>query len=610
VSADPVNDFLSRLSGVHKAGGRNEWSAKCPCRADDKNPSLSVGVGSQGQVLVTCHRGTPCDLDEICRAVGVEPSALWPDDDGGAQVWKPANRPARKRDDERTGGHGMAQQRKKPGPGELVATYPYTDADGSLVMEVLRYRTEEGGKTFRQRCPDGAGGWTWSTSHLVERPLYRLPEVMAAVSAGEPVWVVEGEKDADALAALGHAATCNPMGADNGAGNKWRPEHTRWLAGARVWVVADRDDPGVLHATYVASRLEEAGCRVRVRTVPAPHKDVHDMLSAGGSVDDVVPLAEEAAVPAQQEFPAPEVTPDPEPAQSHGDAVARQVSALLADERELLDTRLSKARRLLDGLAAAGDRRDPGRLTTWAELVSEADEEYRWLIPGVLEEQERVMIVAAEGVGKTMLARQVAICCAAGVHPFTYSRIEPVRTLLVDLENPERIIRRTARRIVESVKENWPGRPAEEAHLWIKPDGVDVLKPADRARLEAVIEESRPKLLVLGPLYKAFVDPGGRSAEAVAIEVATYLDQLRATYGVALWLEHHAPLGNALSGRDLRPMGSAVWMRWPEFGYALAPDASAARPEYQVKQWRGPRDMREWPARLRRGTVLPFEQVE
>jgi replicative DNA helicase len=333
---------------------------------------------------------------------------------------------------------------------------------------------------------------------------------------------------------------------------------------------------------------------------------MHDLLSAGGSVDDLVELGGDG--PAQGVL-EPATSPTPAPA-GHGDAVARQVAELLSDERELLDTRLSKARRLLDGLAAAGDRRDPGRFTTWDELVSEDDEDYRWLIPGVLEEQERVMIVAAEGVGKTMLARQVAICCAAGVHPFTLSRIDPVRTLLVDLENPERIIRRTARRIVESVRRNWPDRPAEEAHLWIKPDGVDVLKPADRARLEAVIERSRPKLLVLGPLYKAFVDPGGRSAEAVAIEVATYLDHLRTAYGVALWLEHHAPLGSALSGRDLRPMGSAVWMRWPEFGYALAPDPTAHRPEYLVKQWRGPRDSRQWPERLLRGSVLPFEQVQ
>jgi len=221
-----------------------------------------------------------------------------------------------------------------------------------------------------------------------------------------------------------------------------------------------------------------------------------------------------------------------------------------------------------------------------------------------------VMTVAAEGVGKTMLARQVAICCAAGTHPFTYSRIEPVRTLFVDLENPERIIRRTARRIVETVNNQWPDRQATTADLWIKPDGIDLLKPHDRSRLEDAIERSRPQLLVMRPLYMAFVDPGGRSAESVAIEIAMYLDRLRERYGVALWLEHHAPLGNSLSGRDLRPMGSAVWMRWPEFGYALAPDPTAPTPEYDVKQWRGPRDMREWPARLRRGRLLPFEVVK
>ena len=100
----------------------------------------------------------------------------------------------------------------------------------------------------------------------------------------------------------------------------------------------------------------------------------------------------------------------------------------------------------------------------------------------------------------------------------------------------------------------------------------------------------------------------GRPANVARAEAPT-LDRIRELYGVALWLEHHAPLGNSLSGRDLRPMGSAVWMRWPEFGYALSPDPTAPRPEYEVKQWRGPRDDRAWPARLRRGSLLPFEVV-
>lgn len=581
---NPVDGFLSRLDGVRRQGGKDEWSAKCPCRADDKNPSLSVGVGEQGQVLVTCHRGVPCTLEEICTAVGVEPAALWPEDADRKNDWSrdrpvgrpsgpPPNKPAPK---------------KEPEKMELDTTYDYVDENGEIVMQVLRYRTEKG-KTFRQRVPDGRGGWSWSTSALEIRPLYRLPEVLAAVAAGEPVWVVEGEKDADALAGMGYAATCNPMGADNGTGSKWRPEHTAWLAGAKVRVVMDNDPAGQVHAAYVAEQLRGSGAKVKLCRPPDGHKDVADMVAAGLAPEDVVDTEGGGTDP--------------------GASVAGTIAELLADTRETLSTRLSKARRLLDGAEPRESRDNPGRHTSWRELVAEADEEYRWLIPGMLEEQERVMIVAAEGVGKTMLARQVAICCAAGTHPFTYSRIDPVRTLFVDLENPERIIRRTARRIVETVNSQWPDRQTTSADLWIKPDGIDVLKPADRARLEEAIERSEPQLVVMGPLYKAFVDPGGRSAESVAIEVAMYLDSLRARYGVALWLEHHAPLGNSLSGRDLRPMGSAVWMRWPEFGYALAPDPTAPTPEYDVKQWRGPRDLREWPARLRRGRLLPFEVV-
>ena len=578
---NPVEDFLARLNGVRQQGGKEEWSAKCPCRVDDNNPSLSVGVGDQGQVLVTCHRGVPCSLEEICGAVGIEPTALWPEDRDSVLDRPKTPRSAKPPEPPR--------QKKEPVKMELETTYDYTDADGSLVMQVLRYRTGTG-KTFRQRVPDG-DGWSWSTSDLESRPLYRLPEVLAAVAAGEPIWVVEGEKDADTLAGLGYAATCNPMGADNGSGNKWRAEHTAWLAGAKVRIVADNDTSGEVHSRYVKEQLEGAGARVKLVRPPDGSKDVTEMIEAGL---DLSTLTSDALQ---------EVMDDP------GASVANVIADLLADTRETLTTRLSKARRLLDGAEPAQSRESEGRFTNWKELVSEVDEEYKWLIPGVLEEQERVMIVAAEGVGKTMLARQVAICCAAGTHPFTYSRIEPVKTLFVDLENPERIIRRTARRIVDNVKGQWPDRPAATADLWIKPDGIDVLKPRDRDRLERIIEMSEPKLLVLGPLYKAFVDPGGRSSESVAIEVAMYLDRLRSIYGVALWLEHHAPLGNSLSGRDLRPMGSAVWMRWPEFGYALSPDPTAPVPEYDVKQWRGPRDNREWPARLKRGVLLPFEVV-
>lgn len=220
------------------------------------------------------------------------------------------------------------------------------------------------------------------------------------------------------------------------------------------------------------------------------------------------------------------------------------------------------------------------------------------------------MVVAAEGVGKTMLARQVAILSGCGIHPFTYQKMKQIRTLTIDLENPERIIRRTSSAILQTaMARGYTKSPT--AKLLVKPSGLDLLKPEDRMVLETAIEQSEPELLVMGPLYKAFIDPGGRTSEAVAVEVARYLDHVRETYKCALWLEHHAPLGESMSNRQMRPFGSAVWSRWPEFGISLTPDLTAGAPHiYDVRHFRGARDERPFPTKIRRGKLFPFEVVE
>jgi putative DNA primase/helicase len=82
-------------------------------------------------------------------------------------------------------------------------------------------------KDFRQRRPDGKGEWIWNLQG-VRRVLYRLPELLAAKNADPKrmIFVVEGEKDADALQRGGATATCNPMGA-----GKWRDEYAEFLRG-------------------------------------------------------------------------------------------------------------------------------------------------------------------------------------------------------------------------------------------------------------------------------------------------------------------------------------------------------------------------------------------
>lgn len=174
---------------------------------------------------------------------------------------------------------------------EPEAVYPYRDESGTLLFEVVRLP----GKQFRQRRPDGAGGYEWKVGD-VRRVLYRLPELIGA-SPESVVYIAEGEKDVDALAARGLIATCNPMGAE-----KWHhvAEHAREvLRGRDVVVVADRDDVGRRHAEAVAESLKSVARSVQVLVPSAPHKDVSDVFSAGGNLTELVDFQAEpgATVP-------------------------------------------------------------------------------------------------------------------------------------------------------------------------------------------------------------------------------------------------------------------------------------------------------------------------
>ena len=80
--------------------------------------------------------------------------------------------------------------------------------------------------------------------------------------------VVEGEKDADRLRALGFVATTNPQGA-----GKWRPEYAEILAGKRVVVLPDNDDAGRKHAGKVAASLRGKAASVKVLGLDGPARE-------------------------------------------------------------------------------------------------------------------------------------------------------------------------------------------------------------------------------------------------------------------------------------------------------------------------------------------------
>lgn len=558
-----LQNVLERLSGVVRVAGG--FQAKCPCRDDDENPSFSVSEGDGGKVVVYCHAGR-CDTNQACTAMGITMSELYP-----------------------------AKQTKKL---ELVAKYQYLDETGTLLFEKLRYLdSSTGKKEFRQRKPDGAGGFEYKLGD-VPRVLYNLPRVIKAKQEGQPIWVVEGEKDVDTLVKMGICATTMP----NGAGT-WLPIHTAVLAGAIVEIIADNDDAGLKHAQVVYEELLDAGCDVQVWTCQKG-KDFTDHAKSGGQIDEL-DLVDLTSINLTQQIEQKEL----QISETHEGRAIGEIADLF-DRSDMSESQKLSRAQLIISRTSTTKIVDTGRLVTWSDFVKESDDDsYDWVIPGLLERNERVIVVAAEGVGKTMLARQVAICVGMGIHPFTYQPIRPQTTLSVDLENPERIIRRTSRSIyaaAHAVSRN----DNPQAHLLIKPQGLNLLRVEDRAVLEEMIEKTQPAILVMGPLYKSFIDPGGRTSEAVAIEVARYLDVIRDIYQCAMWLEHHAPLGTSMTTRELRPFGSAVWSRWPEFGIALQPDSTGMAWHYDVRHFRGARDERQWPVRIKRGKRFPFEVVD
>ncbi|MCL4291382.1 MAG: AAA family ATPase [Thermoleophilia bacterium] len=230
-------ELVSRLKRAKRSG--TGWTARCPAH-DDRTPSLSVSEGDDGRLLVKCHAG--CATEAVVAALGLALADLAPDT------------PSRN------------------GATEIVATYDYRDETGQTIFQTVRLAP----KGFRQRRPDGAGGWDWKLGNA-RRVLYRLPELRAAIDAGTaPIYVCEGEKDVEAVRAAGAIATCNPMGA-----GKWRNEYAEQLRGAGwIIVIADNDDSGRKHAAEVANSLKGAGIDATI-ALPAKGKDASDHLAAG-----------------------------------------------------------------------------------------------------------------------------------------------------------------------------------------------------------------------------------------------------------------------------------------------------------------------------------------
>lgn len=232
---------------------------------------------------------------------------------------------------------------------------------------------------------------------------------------------------------------------------------------------------------------------------------------------------------------------------------------------------------------------------TLSEVLAEVDDEPDWLIPGLLERRDRLMLTGEEGLGKSHLLRQIAIMGAAGIHPFEPDkRIKPLSVLIVDCENSVRQVRRKVRGVVDFAHRHGHQAIAADHVNLLCSHRMDITADRDLARIHREFDACQPDMIIIGPLYRLV--PRALQTDDEAAPVLAALDTLR-DRDASLLIEAHA--GHAIGkggNRDLRPRGSSALLGWPEFGYGMRKVANGYA---DLVPWRGDRDERDWPDRVR-----------
>lgn len=253
------DQFFGKLKDVRRRG-QGKWMACCPAH-DDAKPSLSIAIGGQGKLILSCV-SAKCETEAILKSMGLAWKDLFPPSDNNT----------------------VKPKRKE------IAWYPYYDENNNLICETVRYDP----KDFRQRRPnpeykphfghhESNQKWIWNLDGC-RKIIYRLPSILAALKIDPEVrvHVVEGEKDAESIWALGLAATTCPMGA-----SKWTAEHSEQLRGMNVLIVPDEDFrdaktrkfTGLEHARLVRESLTGVAKTAKIIRLPCEPGHKQDSTS-------------------------------------------------------------------------------------------------------------------------------------------------------------------------------------------------------------------------------------------------------------------------------------------------------------------------------------------
>lgn len=248
------DEILSHLQ-VKK---RYQDKAQCQCPAhDDRQASLTVTNG-RDSVLIHCHAG--CDIDNVLSAAGLKKSDLFYQEKRTGSSWQ---------------AYIESREKKK-----IEAVYNYVSSNGSYAFTKVRMQAKKMiyGTLANERFTYGLGGRTRKELCAVYAP-DGVQAINKAVSEGKPIFIPEGEKDADTLAKQGYTAF------SYGGVNDWVADMAQLCKGAVVYVLADNDEPGQRVANTIQSDLQgiAKSAKVIVPVPDTPKADISDYFAAGHS---------------------------------------------------------------------------------------------------------------------------------------------------------------------------------------------------------------------------------------------------------------------------------------------------------------------------------------
>lgn len=373
--------------------------------------------------------------------------------------------------------------------------YSYFDADGAEAYQVCRMYP----KSFRQRRPDGRGGYIYKMDGVEPLP-YNLPGIMK--NPDQPVFVVEGEQCADALIEAGLVATTS-----HGGAGKWLDAHAQHLVGRNVVVMPDNDEVGLRHAnTVIVSLWGKANQIKRVDLPGLPDKgDVVDYLREH-TLGELVEIVK--GTPALTE--APQVSDD-----------------AVADEGAI------------------------ERYQTMRRDAVFAMPPVEFLVDGLITDTGFTMMYGAPGTGKSFIAIDVALSVAHGIE-WQGQEVKPGPVLYIAGEGIGGFAKRW------KAWENHHG-VKDEPDLYLLPTAVNFREEEDIARLVATIEDigQRFSLVIVDTVARAIAGAEENSSTDMGLFVAA-CDEIKALTGGALLAVHHAGKDSSRGARGSTALLGAV----------------------------------------------------